>query len=243
VNIKDKGIILSIRKYSESSLIVKILSQNNGIYSGFIRSGLSNKKNASIYQTANLVEFEWRAKVEENLGFFKIELVKSFLGHILADPIKLHSLTSIISIIEQNILEREPHNQLYDELLDLLRNLEEENNMFLGKYIRLEIELLQILGYGIDLSRCAATDSIDDLQFVSPKSGRAVSGGAGEQYKDRLLKLPKFLIGQPTDDLNNDDLLTGLNLSGFFLEKYLYKPNNISIPEPRKRLVNLIKNK
>lgn len=242
MNIKDQGIILSVRKYSENSLIVKILSQNNGIYSGFIKSALSSKKHNAIYQSGNLVEFIWQAKNEENLGFFKLELVKSFLANILSDPIRLNSVNSIITIITQNMPERQENQELFLKLYDLLQNLVKTTPHFIADYIHLEIDLLQNLGYGIELDKCAVTEAREDLCFVSPKSGRAVSRNIGAKYADKLLKLPEFLIKDNNFSVNKDDLLKGLELSGFFIDKYLYKPTNSNIPQSRIRLTNLIKN-
>jgi DNA repair protein RecO (recombination protein O) len=242
MNIQDQGIILSVKKYSENSLIVKIFSQNNGIYSGFIRGALGSKKNNLTYQIANLASFHWSAKLEENLGFFKIELIKSFLAGILSDPIKLNCITSIINIISQNMPERQENSALFTALLNLLKNLNEETSIFLVNYIKLEIDLLENLGYGIDLSKCAVTGLAEELHFVSPKSGKAVSKNAGEKYAAKLLKLPGFLSHNPTNQISKNDLLNGLELSGFFIEKYLYRPNNIRVPDSRQRLINLIKN-
>ena len=137
MNLKDEGIILTIQRYSENSLIVKILSKNNGIYSGFVRSALKSKKNISTYQIGNLVEFTWQARNSDNLGSFKIEMIRSFLAFIIESRIKLKCLTTIIDIIEKNILEKEPHKELFIKFLNLLQNLGDEDNVFLSNYIKL----------------------------------------------------------------------------------------------------------
>ena len=241
MNFKDQGIILSIRKYSEYSLIIKILSHNHGICCGFVPFAHKSVKNSYLYQIGNLTEFTWRAKSMDSLGSFKIELIKSFLAEILSSHLKLKCLTNIVDIIEDNILEKEPHQELFISFLDLLNNLKQKDNIFLGNYIKLEIELLQILGYGIDLSKCAATGQKNNLYFVSPKSGRAVSKEAGEKYHNKLLKLPQFLIKKNLDsvNINKDDLLNGLRLSGFFINKYLNKGENSDIENTRNKLVGL----
>lgn len=221
----DLGIIISARKYSENALIVKLLSQNHGLYSGFIKTSLSSKKQQSIYQNFNLVDFEWSSKSEDALGYFKLELKKSFLSYIIASPVKLSALNFILTIIEENILEREPHEELFESLFELLENLKKDDKIFLKEYIKFEIKLLEILGYGLDLSECAATGETEDLHFVSPKSARAVSRKAGEQYKNKLLILPKFLI-EDCEKIEKNDLLNGLNLSGFFLDKNLVEASN-----------------
>ncbi|MFT7087458.1 MAG: DNA repair protein RecO (recombination protein O) [Rickettsiales bacterium] len=243
----DSGIIVGVRKYSESSLIVKILSQNHGLYSGFVR-GTSSPKNKAIYQNFNLVEFEWSSKIEENLGFFKIEMTKSFLAQIISSPVKLNSLLILSATIEQNLLEREPSSEIFLSLMKLLQKLTASDGEFLEEYIKFEIKLLGILGYGIDLTSCAASGTTDNLHFVSPKSARAVCLEAGERYRDRLLLLPQFLLETKSPDsldhigANKEDLLNGLKLSGFFIDKFLTKKPNFKVDvfSSRGQLLNLI---
>ena len=149
-------------------------------------------------------------------------------------------LNIIIDIIEKNILEKEPHKELYDELSNLLKNIDNDENIFLSHYIRLEIELLRILGYGIDLSRCAVTGQKNDLYFVSPKSGRAVSKEVGEKYRNKLLKLPSFLTKDASNNVDKGELLSGLKLSGFFIAKYLYPQQAFELQNSRNRLLEYI---
>ena len=244
MRLSDQGIILSVKKYSESSLIVKILSKDHGVYSGFVRGGSSVSKKFSskstLYQNFNLVDFEWSSRIEDNLGFFKVELKKSFLGDVIANPITLSSLSTIAAIIEQNVLEREPSEEIFSGLLNLLQNLNCEKEIFLKKYIQFEIELLKILGYGIDLSECAATGVTANLHFVSPKSARAVCLEAGEKYRDKLLALPQFLLIDKNLTATKNDLLNGLKLSGFFIEKYLAKKPANEVFSARNQLLNLV---
>ncbi|MES2677387.1 MAG: DNA repair protein RecO [Pseudomonadota bacterium] len=240
----DSGIIISVRKYSESSLIVKVLSNSHGLYSGFVRGATSSPKNRIIYQNFNLVDFEWSSKVEDNLGFFKIELQKSFLADIISSPVKLSALGAISHLIEQNVLEREPVEEIFSGLLELLQKLSLEDEVFLKQYIQFEIDLLQVLGYGIDLSECAATGATEDLHFVSPKSARAVCLAAGEKYRDKLLILPQFLLENNQLETTKEDLLNGLKLSGFFIERHLTERTKIEakteIFNSRNQLMNLV---
>ena len=247
----DQGIILCTKKYSENSLVVKILSQNHGIYSGFIRGSSATKQKFSskstTYQNFNLVDFNWSSRVADNLGFFKVEFKKSFLGKIISSKIKLTSLNIITAIIDHNILEREPVNEIFDGLLNLLYKLDLKDDVFLEQYVKFEIELLKALGYGIDLSKCVATGTQENLYFVSPKSARAVCFQAGEQYRDKLLILPQFLL--KNKEMHNqeekvvdkkDDLLNGLKLSGFFIKRYLTKNLATEIFDSRNQLLNTI---
>lgn len=223
----DHGIIISLKKYGENSLIVKVFSQNHGVYRGFVRSVKSSKDKVN-YQIGNLISFEHRARIEENLGqFFAVDLVKSYGGKIMFDPLRLACINSVFSIIDSVFLEREEHQNLFQELNNFLQKLSDENSLkkdFLASYIRLELKILETLGYGIDLSSCAATESKNDLAFVSPKSARAVSFNAGKPYESKLLKLPSFLVNEQDHDENQ--LLDGLKLSGFFLEKFVFEERN-----------------
>lgn len=218
--IKDCGIILSVKKYSESSLIVKILSKNHGIFSGFIKGAISNRKNIPNYQIANLVEFTWKSKAIDNLGVFNLELSKSHLAKIIFNNLKLNCVKAIFSIINDNIMEREPHDELFENLMHFLNKIDENEASFMANYVRLELEILQTLGYGIDISSCALTGVTNDLYFISPRSGRAACKEAGLKYQDKLLRLPEFLT-KNVNEVSKEDIFLGLNLTNFFLTKYL----------------------
>ena len=219
----DQGIIISQRKHGENSAIVKVFSQNHGIYSAFVKSVKSSKERV-IFQIGNLISFEYRSRLEDNLGqFFASDLVKSYCSKIMFDKLKLDCVKSLFSIVDSIFLERENHQELFEKLQNFLQKLSEDfaqKNEFLADYIRLELEILKTLGYGIDLSSCVATNSTVDLVYVSPKSARAVCFEAGKPYKNKLLKLPAFLIGE--EKYSDNHLLDGLKLSGYFLEKFVF---------------------
>lgn len=220
----DTGIIISQKNYSENSAIVKIFSQNHGIYRGFVNSPKS-KKNQAIFQIGNLISFEWRCRNEDGLGnFYYSDLIKSFAAKIIFDRLKLSCCSSIFSIIESCFLEHENHHDLFNKMQEFLYKISSEKSdqkSFVGDYIKLELQILKALGYGVDLSSCVVTDSTANLVFVSPKSARAVSFEAGKEYKDRLLKLPPFLLAE-NDNIEDDHLRDGLKLSGYFLEKFVF---------------------
>lgn len=236
----DQGIIIGLRKYGENSLIVKIFSRHNGIYSGFVKFTKSSKVNP-IFQIGNLVSFEYRAKFEENLGqFFALDLVKSYCGQIIFERLKLDCINALFSLIDSCFFERE-HHEIFNDLESFLQQINQEisDQNILAQYIKLELKILENLGYGIDLSCCVATQEKTNLAFVSPKSGRAVSLNAGKIYENKLLKLPKFLTensdpistSQESDFtfqntlseqvISSEDIFHGLKLSGFFLKKYV----------------------
>lgn len=226
----DEGLIISLKKYSENSLIVKIFSRHHGIYKGFVKSAASTK-DKTIYQVGNLISFEFRSRIEENLGsFFSVDLLRSFCSKIMFERLKLNCVSSLFSIIDELFLEREEHEILFEQLLIFLQKITDEKTStkdFLADYIKLELKILEVLGYGIDLSSCVVTDSVENLAFVSPKSARAVSFLAGEPYQNKLLKLPSFLLEEAAH-FNQENLLAGLELSGFFLKKFLFDERKIS---------------
>ncbi len=220
----DHGIIISLKKYGENSAIVKVFSQHHGIYTGFVKSIRSSKDKAN-YQIGNLISFEYRARIEENLGqFFAVDLERSYCAKMMFDKLRLSCVHSIFSIIDNVFLEREVHEKLFDKLQNFLQKLSEESSDkkdFLADYVKLELKILKTLGYEIDLSSCAVTESEDDLAFVSPKSARAVSYEIGKPYQSKLLKLPNFLVKDEEHD--EEQLLDGLKLSGFFLQKFVFE--------------------
>ena len=224
----DAGIIISLKKYGENSLIVKVFSQHHGIYSAFVRS-VKSSKDKTIYQIGNLITFEYRVRIEENLGqFFATDLERSYCSKMMFDKLRLDCVRSIFSIIDTVFLERENHEILFEKLQEFLQKLSNDNSHktdFLADYIKLELEILKTLGYGIDLSSCAVTNSKINLAFVSPKSARAVTSEVGEPYKNKLLKLPNFLIEESQCDENH--LLDGLRLSGYFLEKFVFEDRSV----------------
>ena len=230
MKINDHGIIISIKKYGENSLLLKIFSQNNGIFSAFIKSAKSSKDKV-IFQIGNLISFEYRARIEENLGqLYYVDLAKSYCTKIIFNRFKLDCVNSLFSIINSFFLEKENQPILFEKLDSFLHKITLEeitDSEILSEYIKLELKILKTLGYGIDLTSCVVTNSTTNLVFVSPKSARAVSLEAGLPYEDKLLKLPNFLANQ-NGKFGHDCLENGLKLSGFFLEKFLFSERKIS---------------
>ncbi len=219
----DEGIIISTKKYGENSLIVKIFSRNHGIYRSFVRGAKSKKTNA-IYQVGNLVSFEFRSRIEDNLGsFFSVNPISSYCSRIMFDQFRLNCVRSLFSMLDSLFLERQNHEDFFAQLLSFMQKISAESsekNEIIANYIKLELEMLKELGYGIDLSSCVVTSATTNLAYVSPKSGHAVSISAASSYENKLLRLPSFLT-EEVDDFDDQHLLDGLNLSGFFLQKFL----------------------
>ena len=226
-----EGIVLTSRRHGESSAIIMILSREEGRYSGLVRGGAGKNKRPSI-EPGNRVQATWRARLEEHLGTFECELIEANAAVWLGDANRLAAMSAALSVTATAMPEREPHPPVFDGLTVLIASLAGED--WPSVYVKWEIGVLTELGFGLDLSCCAATGTTDDLVYVSPKSGRAVSAIAGEPYRDKLLPLPAFLhesgrAGSPSE------VLDGLRLTGYFLEEHLYGGHSDTLPDARSR--------
>lgn len=221
----DSGIVIGIKKYGEKSAILKVFSENYGVYRGFVKY-ISSKKNNAILQMGNLITFDYASRLEDGLGsFLNLDLAENNCSRFMLDKLRINCAKSIISIIDDYFLERESFEFLYKKFLEFLQNLGDariQNQQIVGNYIKLELMILESLGYGIDFSCCVVTNSRVNLAFVSPKSAHAVSIEAGEKYSHKLLKLPNFLLEEKNENIENNQLIDGLKLSGFFLKKFLF---------------------
>ncbi len=230
----DEGIVLSARKHGESSIVVSVLTAEHGRHAGLVRGG-SGSRMRGVLEPGNRVHVRWRARLEEHLGSFECDMVANISAGLLDDPLRLSALQALCAVAEAALPERERHAAVYAGMLDLLDALGGE--AWPGRYVRWELALLADLGFGLDLSACAATGSNDDLTYVSPKSGRAVSASAGEPYRDRLLSLPGFLLREQYVP-GVGEVAAGLALTGYFLDRHVMAPHGKALPLARGRLVD-----
>ncbi|MGL9779771.1 MAG: DNA repair protein RecO, partial [Wolbachia sp.] len=174
---KDEGIIIAAKKYGDKNLILSLFTKNHGK-----RRGLTKLTNNSNYkfQISNLLHAEWSAKLPENLGFFKCELIESPFHHFFQDRLKSVTIVSFSSILEKVFPESEPCAVLYDNFRYFIDIIKHNNEPWQSHYLNLELLLLTQLGFKLDLSKCAVTGVKENLQFISPKTGRAVSKKAGD---------------------------------------------------------------
>ena len=229
---RDHGVILSVRKHGETSAIAELLTPAHGRCLGLVRGGRSRIQRP-VLQPGNLVAATWRARIEDHLGTFVFEPLKLSAGAIMDDAFRLSGLVTLASL-SQVLPEREPHLRLYDAFQIVLEAIDNDD-LWPALLVRWELGLLDELGFGLDLSKCAATGSNDQLSFVSPKTGRAVGLAAGEPYRDRLLKLPDFLVGGRVESIG--DVLSGFKLTGYFLERHVYEPRGLEMPQARRRML------
>ena len=237
---QDQGIIISLRKYGEYDAVIDVLTAEHGRHAGLVKGGMGRRQRGTL-QPGNEVMLTWRGRLETQLGTYRVELRNARSASFLDYPSKLGVLNSVCAILSVSLAEREEHRALYEGLqvlLDTLERVDHEPEHWGALLVRWEIGLLAELGFGLDLSVCAATGLTEDLIYVSPKSGRAVSREAGRPYRDRLLALPPFLVGG--GEISVADVRDGLRLSEFFLERYVLYPHNRKIPQARWMLMDFL---
>ena len=233
VSWEDEGIVMSVRRFGEHDAIVSLLTASQGRHVGLAKGG-SGRKLRGVLQPGNLVRANWRARLDDHLGIYTVEAVQSYAARALSDATSLAGLSAVCAMVEETLPEREPHIEVHERTLGLLQLLGEEN--WASVYARWELALLTDMGYGLDLSNCAATGSVEDLIYVSPKSGRAVSRAAGEPYVGKLLALPPFLRQEHLDP-TKAEISQSLALTGYFFETRVFGPNNRKLPTSRTRFV------
>lgn len=237
MNWSDEGIVLSVRAHGETAAVLELLTRGHGRHLGLVHGG-RGRRMRPVLQMGNHVEATWKGRLAEQLGYFTIELRKGYAAAAMGDPLALAGL-SCLCALARLLPERDPHPDLYEVTLFVLSYLD-DNSIWPALYVRWELNLLAELGFGLDLSSCAATGMTNNLFWVSPKSGRAVSAAAGEPYRDRLLPLPPFLLGSRGGAITRRDVLDGLKLTGSFLEARVLAPRDIAMPEARHRLVSAL---
>ena len=233
---KDDAIVLAVRPHGENGALVSLLTKSHGRHPGLVR-GAHSKANRGTLLPGNRVEALWRARLAEQLGMLRCELVDAHAARALDDPARLSALSAACAMCETLLPERQPHSATHAAMVALLQSLDSQT--WPSVYVHWELALLRDLGYGLDLGACAATGQNDGLAYVSPKSGRAVSLSAGEAYRDKLLKLPRFLVEGGEGDTTQ--ILDGLNLTAFFLDRHVLSPHGNTMPPARGRLIERLR--
>lgn len=215
---RDQGILLAARPHGESAAIIDVLTPTRGRHAGVVRGGASRRM-APILQPGAQLDLTWRARLEDHLGVFTIEPVRSRAALVMNDRLALSGLNAVMSLLLFSLPEREAHAPLYhrtETLLDLMG----ARDVWPLAYLRWEMALLQELGFGLDLSACAVRGArANDLSYVSPRSGRAVSRAGAGDWADRLLPLPPCMLGHGTAP--DEEIADGLRTTGYFLRTRL----------------------
>lgn len=234
---RDDAALLATRPFGETSIIVEVFSAEHGRHAGVVRGGTSRKV-APILQPGAQLSVTWKARLESHLGSFTVEPIRSRAAAAMGDRLALAGLNAVCGLLAMVLPEREAHPPLYERTIGLL-DLLGESDVWPLAYLRWEQALLEEMGFGLDLSACAATGVNEDLAFVSPKSGRAVSRHAAGAWADRMLPLPEVLAGK--GDASNTEIAKALGTTGYFIEHRLIKGlGDRPMPVARARLIEVI---
>jgi DNA repair protein RecO (recombination protein O) len=226
----DTGIVLGVKRHGEANAILELMTQEHGRHLGLVRGGAGTRMRP-VLQPSNRVSATWRARLDEHLGHYVVEGIELRAASFLAASHALYGLTHVAALCRL-LPERDPHRHIYDALDHVLDHLMETRLAGLN-VVQFELQLLTELGFGLDLETCAATGAVEDLAFVSPKSGRAVSRAAGEPWKERLFKLPDFLNGAAAAEPSAQDVADAFALTGFFLTRHVLEPRGLALSDAR----------
>lgn len=233
---RDQGILLETRRHGETSVIIEVFTPEHGRHAGIVRGGVS-RKIAPILQPGAQLDLVWRARLEEHIGSFTVEPLRSRAAIAMASRQSLAALNTVTALLGFCLPERVPHGPLYarsEALLDLLGRWE----VWPLAYLQWELALLEEMGHGLDLSSCAVTGAVEGLIYVSPRSGRAVSAKGAGDWADKLLPLPDVLRGE--GEASDAEIAQGFATTGYFLSSHLAAGlGNRPLPEARARFVDM----
>lgn len=226
-----EALLIGVRRHGESGVIAEAMVAGRGRCLGLVRGGRSTRLAATL-QPGNIVQLTWRARLEDHLGTFTIELLRGRAAELITDRKRLY-LSQLVCEHLHLLPERDPHDRLLGMAIDLIDHAPDG-----AALARFELALLEELGFGLDLESCAATGVTEDLTHVSPKSGRAVSRAAAEPYKDRLLPLPSFLHAR--GNASPDDIRAALRLTAHFLHQHVWQARDVDPPTVREPLIDML---
>ncbi len=225
----DEAIVLGVERHGETSVILELMTQARGRHLGLVRGG-GGTRLRGVLQPGNSLRATWRARLDEHLGHYAVEGLNLRAAGFLPAAHAVHGVTHLAALCRL-LAEREPHAAIYGVLEAILDRLDDPIAAAVA-IARFELALLAELGFGLDLDSCAATGATQELIYVSPRSGRAVSRAGGEAYRDKLLKLPAFLRVED-GPVSAADLADALALTGFFLDRHAFAPRGLVLPEAR----------
>lgn len=235
---RDEGIILGTRKHGETSAILEVMTRAHGRHLGLVRGGRSRKQQP-VLQAGNRVDLIWRARLDEHLGTFQAEALELNAARLFESAAAIYGLQTLAAHLRL-LPERDPHERLFETLGLVIDHLDDPQGA--GELVvRFEMMLLDELGFGLDLTRCAATGLREDLVYVSPKSGRAVSRGAGEPWRDQMLALPPFLLRGSGLRADSAGIEQAFRLTGFFFSRHVYEPRGSGEPEARAAFLSALR--
>jgi DNA repair protein RecO (recombination protein O) len=236
---RDEGIVIGVRRHGETSTILEAMTRGHGRHLGLVRGGRSARMRGAL-QPGNSLGLVWRARLDEHLGAYAIEPLALRAGRLIESGLALSGIVYLGSLLRL-LPERDPHESLF-EALELIADRLDDAALAPALVARFEAQVLAECGFALDLERCAATGARDDLIYVSPKSGRAVSAAAGAPYRERLLPLPGFLRpGAGASAPRPAEIADAFRLTGFFLLRDLFAPRGQPLPDARRAFLAAVK--
>ena len=229
----DEGIVLGVKRHGEASGILELMTREHGRHLGMVR-GAFGSRIKPILQPGNSVTASWRARLDEHLGNYTVEALNLRAAGYFSASHAIYGVTHLAALMRL-LPERDPHEGLYGAFEALLERLDDPG-WAAPEVVRFELRVLAELGFGLDLTECAATGVTDDLIFVSPKSGRAVSRTAGQPYADRMLRLPAFLLDK-AEAVTAADVADGFALTGVFLTRHVLAPRGLELAAERAHFI------
>jgi DNA repair protein RecO (recombination protein O) len=234
----EEAFVLSARAHGDTGVVADLLTETHGRHAAYVAGGASRRMKPFLQPGARVIA-DYRARTSDHLGSARLEPVGEGPSALFDDPLALTGLAAAAAVAQGALPEREPHPGAF-LAFEALMAVFPIPSVWPAVYVRFEAGLLDDLGFGLDLSSCAATGTMDDLVWVSPRTGRAVSREAGAPYADKLLKLPPFMLGAQ-GGLSDGDVGAGLDLTGHFLEQFVFHPQNKPIPPARVWLMNKLR--
>ncbi|SIO33006.1 DNA repair protein RecO [Vannielia litorea] len=235
---REEGVLLTVRPHGENAAIIEVFTQGHGRHAGVVRGG-TGRRMAPILQPGAQLDLSWRARLEDHLGAFTVEPIRARAAGVLGDRRALAGLGAVTALLSFVLPERASYPGLYARSLTVLDLIEEASPHWPLAYLRWELALLDEMGFGLDLTCCAATGATDGLVYVSPRTGRAVSAAGAGEWASRLLPLPPCLMGEPPESAG--ELMQGFETTGYFLEHQLRASlGEKPLPGARARLVRVL---
>ena len=227
---RDEGLVIGVRRHGEASVILELMTKAHGRHLGLVRGG-SGRAMRAVLQPGNQVDALWRARLDHQLGSYTVEPLQSRAARLIDHDFALHGV-GFLSALLRLLPERDPNGELF-EMARLIADRLDAVDQAQALLARFEIAMLGALGFGLDLDACVLTGSRDDLAYVSPKSGRAVSRDAGEPWRDRLLAYPAFLRDDGLGRPDATELTAAFKLTGHFLTRDVFTPRGVPMPPAR----------
>ena len=234
----DDAFVLSARAHGDTGVVVELLTEAHGRRAAYVAGGASRKMKPFLQPGARVVA-DYKARTSDPLGSARLEPVGEGPSALFDDPLALTGLAAAAAVAQGSLPEREPHPGAF-LAFEALMSAFALPDVWPAIFVRFEAGLLEDLGFGLDLSRCAVSGTMDDLVWVSPRTGRAVSADAGAPYADKLLKLPPFMLGAQAG-LGEGDVGAGLDLTAHFLEQFVFHPQNRPRPPARVWMIDKLR--